>query len=192
MYIRKTGTSRGRGVFTRQDLPRKHPVLLESPILTCRHGYIIGRRKFRDIDAVWTKLAVDKKQEIVNCFKKLKDVTIDGKLGSADKRTLEHFITEYGFRDSGNNMDAYIFKLACHINHACSKCANSIAIVSNETTCRITVRLQRDLEAHEELLINYGKTLPYRCAVCCPSRSKRTVKRFKHKLFALMKFWSND
>lgn len=172
--IRNTGDKRGLGVFSNHDFPNKHVVIFETPVLTTI-SISIGRRKFNSVAKEWLKLSQAKKIELHESFRKLRGISIDPPLSRSDKKRLKKFVAEYAFREMIPTDRAYIFKLACHINHACADCANCTTWVDSDGPHRISVKLRKPVRAGDELFIHYGKPLRYQCAVCRSSRSRRAL-----------------
>ncbi|KAL6869880.1 hypothetical protein ACO1O0_001212 [Amphichorda felina] len=172
--IRNTGDKRGLGVFSNHDFPNKHVVIFETPVLTTI-SISIGRRKFNSVAKEWLKLSQAKKVELQESFRKLRGISIDPPFSRSDQKRLKKFVAEYAFREMIPTDRAYIFKLACHINHACADCANCTTWVDSDGPHRISVKLRKPVRAGDELFIHYGKPLRYQCAVCRSSRSRRVL-----------------
>ncbi len=170
--IRKTGAARGLGVFVTANFPKKHVVILETPVFSSKL-YTIGRRhKVNNAAQDWLKLSRARKDELRNTFRKLATISVGVKLPPKDRKILEKFAAEYAFRDIKRSNTGYIYKLACHMNHACESCANCSYWVEGDTPNKIVVKLGKAVEKDQELFIHYGKRVSYKCAVC-PYRSTR-------------------
>lgn len=187
--IHKTGDKRGLGVFVNRDFPEKHIVLCEIPAITAV-SIRVGRHKINTIAEAWLKLSPDKRTELRATFRKLRTISLSPPLSRSDERRLESFINEYAFRDLGGSDRAYIFKLTCHINHACPDCANCAAWVTSDRPHKMSVKLRKPVRTGDELFIHYGKPLGYRCALCPSSRPRRAlavVARVTSKAAALVR-----
>ncbi|CAM1506695.1 Fc.00g063360.m01.CDS01 [Cosmosporella sp. VM-42] len=114
----------------------------------------------------WAKLTRKQRFDLRHTFRRLKTISPNPTLDEGDGRKLERFIDDYGFWD-GRHSHAHIFDLACHINHACPRCANAGHYVDAAEPNTMTIRTMRKIRPGEELFIHYGKSdLPYGCAVC--------------------------
>lgn len=179
--IRKAGEC-GRGLFVDYDIPRQHMVLLERPAFTTiSDTYKCNQANFETIERAWVKLSQDKKLELRRCFhNRLQSISLEVPLPLADKKRLESFIADYGFRDlSDNNRNAYIFKLASHLNHACGRCANCRFWVNSISPNEIHVKLTKDVSAGNQLFITYNERDPFKCPVCQRSGFRRVIAAVK-------------
>ena len=168
VYIRHTGTGRGLGLYASKAFPKDHRILLESPLVSCKY-YKVARKKVHSIAKEWRKLGRVGRQQFRDSFRKLKSIPLSKELKPAYRKKLERFVIEYGFGDHGANANAHIYKFACHINHACAECANVSHMVDSGRPHKITVRLRKEIQPDEEILIPYGKKVPFGCSVCKPS-----------------------
>lgn len=172
--IEHTRTWRGFGLYATKDLPKDHKILLERPLMTSTY-FRFGRHRIHTADESWKKLSQVQRAELRGSFRKLRSLPLGRTLERLERRRLEKFIMEYSFRDLSRDSDAHIFKFACHINHACSNCANAISMVDSAWPNRITVKLRADVKVHQEILIPYGKKVSFRCAICQPSKFRLLV-----------------
>ncbi|CZS75580.1 unnamed protein product [Fusarium graminearum] len=152
--IRETSTKRGRGLFATQDIASGTNVIRdELPVL---NGNFLSL--------------------ILQNIPTEKDLS-----GRNDPHTtaIEDFRREYAFQDTAGRR-CLIYKLASHINHACSKCAQArFSVDPGELHC-IDVLLLKSVEADEEIFIHYGKKkLPFGCAICDEQRRPRKGWRDK-------------
>lgn len=162
--IKDTNTPRELGVFVNVDLPSRHKVIVEDPIISCIHWR--QRKGVRTIGEEWLKLKPRVRADLRNTFKRLSVVKSEETMSPSDRKKLEGFMEDYAFWD-GRMSNAYIYKLVSHINHACPSCANAQHWVDSQDPNCISIRLVRNVKAGEELFIHYGKTnLSFRCAVC--------------------------
>jgi hypothetical protein len=167
----------GKGVYLIENLQRQHTVLDEVPAIVCRYAQIgqwYGRRRtVTNIADEWRRLTVEERREICQTFTKLHSVPTEVGLLPADKKILEKFIVEYGFRGPANhNNSCYIYMFGSHINHACDGCANCSFTVDNNPPHRIRVTLRRNVYAGQELFIHYGRPVNFKCPICY-----RTIRR---------------
>jgi hypothetical protein len=173
VIVKNTGGRRGRGVFATRALPRRHQVIVETPALSCIHWSM--RRGRRNIANVWIKLSQERKQELQQYFRKLKGISTTGeKLTRLDRLRLRRFIEEYAFWDTGGS-NAHVYRLASHMNHACSSCANAEQYTEMASPNAIAVALVRAVRANEEILIDYNRRSSLKCSVCQPSETRELL-----------------
>lgn len=179
--IFESGGRRGRGVFALVDLPGKHNIIIEPPVLSCIHWR--QRHGKRTVSQEWLKLAPYLKTGLQRDFRKLKDVPCGNHLERRHRRQLERFIDEYGFWEP-QRINAHIYTLASHINHACVSCANAEQWTDSKAPHTITVKLVKPLKKGDEVFINYNRPgLSFRCAVCSPRGIKGCFRAVGDSLF---------
>lgn len=123
-----------------------------------------------------------RRNELKQIFTSLQNIPTEKDLsGRNDPHTtaIEDFRREYAFQDTAGRR-CLIYKLASHINHACSKCAQARFSVDPDELHCIDVLLLKSVEADEEIFIHYGKKkLPFGCAICDEQRRPRKGWRDK-------------
>jgi predicted RNA-binding Zn-ribbon protein involved in translation (DUF1610 family) len=122
---------------------------------------------------------VDQREELTRTFAPLRNMPTRRNLNIIQKRRLRKFKRNYAFQDPMGTR-ALIYGLASHINHACPDCAQAIFLVEAKNPHEITVRLQKNVRADEEIFIHYGKSrLNFDCPLC--DTGKPIWKRWKRK-----------
>lgn len=165
--VRDTGTLRGRGLFALQDLPTNQVVLSEGPLFLCQAS--ARRTRSVEMEDDWRRLRMNEKEELRNLFPDtLGGLPIDGRLHRSDRQKLRKFIAKYAFQIPGSQHRACTYRQTCLMNHACRDCANCSVLIDPNHPHHATVRLLRPVQTNQELLVNYGNRVPFRCASCGP------------------------
>ncbi len=186
MYISDTGTSRKLGVFAHRDWPKGHKIIVEAPALSCIHW----RQRYgtRNVATEWKLLKFGHKEDLRKCFRKLRKVAMGSNdhLTKFDKKRLESFIDEYAFRPPQGD-EAYVYKLASHINQACTSCANAVHWTDLTSPNAIHVTLVQPVKSGQEIFIYYNKSdLDLPCPLCTqPSSLMSRLKAFIKRLCKL-------
>ncbi|KAM0296371.1 hypothetical protein ACHAO9_000012 [Fusarium lateritium] len=180
VHIGNTETERGRGLFANRTFTRYKTIIEELPILTSSHSLL---------RADWSLATLEKRREVAGLFTRLANIPTDRALTANEPSgmIIEDFRTEYAFQDPARQR-ALIYRLASHMNHACTDCANAMWIVDAREPHGITVQTTKRVKAGKEIFINYGwANLSFACPICAKKRVKRAAKQarkedFKRKL----------
>ncbi|KAF4999132.1 hypothetical protein FDECE_11595 [Fusarium decemcellulare] len=163
--IRSTQSHRNLGVFAKQDFPSRHKIILERPAISCIH-FTQGWASYKNVGVVWNSLPEQRRTGLSQAFTSLRHMPTDKDVDWSQRKKLETFIEEYAFSDP-QRRKAHIFRLASHINHACTRCANAEHWTDSVHPHPIKITLVRDVKKDEEIFIHYGKKrMSFGCAVC--------------------------
>ncbi|KAI5466222.1 hypothetical protein BGZ63DRAFT_400620 [Mariannaea sp. PMI_226] len=177
----KSAACRGQGIFAAEPLFSGHTIVVEEPAISCIHWRQRGGK--RTIGDVWNRLSAERRNELGTSFSKLSAIPIEGNASRRDRKKLETFVQEYGFRDSGLS-NAHIYHIGSHINHACLQCANAEFWINSEHPYNITIRLTKNVDPGMEIFIHYNKEgLVYGCGSCGPRARRAHARKAANGLF---------
>ncbi|KAL2758844.1 hypothetical protein ACRALDRAFT_1069037 [Sodiomyces alcalophilus JCM 7366] len=167
VHLNNSG-QRGRGVFSRYRVHQDHVIFTEIPLLECRQVDLLNSRGF---SYAWEMATPATRHQLGRMFPWLAELPRFLDYDKATRLKLEKFLRDRAFatvKVAGTGRMCVVGGYASLINHACpgeDSQVNARISPLSPLGARFVVKAAREIQPGEEIFIDYGRTLGFRC--CC-------------------------